>query len=247
MEKLIAIIGIVFCSSLTQGQSLVKKEKLDSLTLFFEFGSSSYPAKQAVISRINRLGKINDVHVEVRGYTDTVGNLQYNEKLAALRVKEAISILKRTRFRTAFIDTFNYNESHPDSNINDEAYRRVDLVFYQVKNAFELNRPLSLQINFWSSTDRYIHGSEKTLAELATILHADPTLKIRLYGHVCCEPDMDLSYRRAAKVRSYLVRNGIDAKRIECRGFSNTQKLVPEITDEDMRRNMRVEVIFYRD
>ena len=75
-------------------------------------------------------------------------------------------------------------------------------------------------------------------------ISAQELVEIKLNGHVCCEPDMELSKNRANRVKSYLVSQGIDTKRITCKGYSNTAKLVAESTEENKRKNRRVDVVF---
>jgi outer membrane protein OmpA-like peptidoglycan-associated protein len=82
-----------------------------------------------------------------------------------------------------------------------------------------------------------------------------PTYKIELDGHVCCQPEWDLtdaldfdsgdnhlSLNRAKAVYDYLVRNGIDASRLSYKGFGGRFHLVPENTEEDALKNRRVEI-----
>jgi outer membrane protein OmpA-like peptidoglycan-associated protein len=89
-------------------------------------------------------------------------------------------------------------------------------------------------------------SSVKNLEKLHLLMDLDTTFQIKLNGHVCCIPGLELSLKRAERVKSYLVSKGIDPKRVTCKGFSNDVKLYPEITEENKRRNMRVEVIFVK-
>ena len=245
------ILFLILCNSLLDSvyfsQGLLKKERLDSISLFFVSGSSYYSNKKDVISQLNSSAVYPNIHIEIRAYTDTVGNIPANIKLASARAGEALSIIKGSRLKLSTFDTINVNEQHGDTSVSNAQSRRVDLIIYKVENNFVLNEPLSLMLNFRPGTDIYVRGADRTLAELLSIMTSDSSLKIKLHGHVCCEPDMKLSYIRAVKVRSYLVQKGIDPKRIECRGFSNTQRLVPERNDVDRAKNRRVEVIFYKD
>jgi len=73
----------------------------------------------------------------------------------------------------------------------------------------------------------------------------DPSLKIKLQGHVCCSPDQNLSLKRALRVKRYLINQKIDPSRIFCEGFSNTKNIVPNNSEKNYSINRRVEVVFY--
>jgi len=69
--------------------------------------------------------------------------------------------------------------------------------------------------------------------------------KIRLEGH--CDHRMPskynekLAWNRVKAVRDYLVKNGIKLKRLEVRGYGETQRVDTTKTKEGMQKNRRVE------
>ncbi len=94
------------------------------------------------------------------------------------------------------------------------------------------------------------------LDRLFNTLQAQPSLHIRVEGHVCCingalVPDaLDeetaeyrLSVNRARFITEYLIRKGINPGRLQYVGFGKTRPIEPvELTAEDGNRNRRVEV-----
>ena len=93
------------------------------------------------------------------------------------------------------------------------------------------------------------------IQELLKVMNDNPKLEISIEGHVCCIPgnndgvDLDLgsanlSEMRAKTVYDYLVRNGIDPKRMSYKGFGHQFpiKPYPESSIEDMNINRRVEI-----
>lgn len=91
------------------------------------------------------------------------------------------------------------------------------------------------------------------LDELVEILKDFPRLKIRIEGHICCaskskETDkLKLGYRlsadRAEAVKEYLVAHQIASSRLSYAGFGFSRpKVYPEVTQEDMSLNRRVEI-----
>ena len=97
--------------------------------------------------------------------------------------------------------------------------------------------------------------SYTVLQKLLKALKDNPTVRISIEGHVCCiqpgipdalDVDTDepvLSYNRAKAIYQYLVDKGINADRLEYRGFGKSRPIVPfEQTEEDAEMNRRVEV-----
>lgn len=88
----------------------------------------------------------------------------------------------------------------------------------------------------------YRYVLEKLIEELQN----DSKLNVHVRGHVCCSPGVRLSKKRARKVKRFLIKNGIDKQRVSFKGYSNEAPLAfPEKTDEDERRNRRVDFIIY--
>ena len=54
--------------------------------------------------------------------------------------------------------------------------------------------------------------------------------------------NLGLSKRRAAAVKDWLVKNGVDAKRINAKGMGKTQPVASNKTEEGRAQNRRVEV-----
>lgn len=142
------------------------------------------------------------------------------------------------------MDSTNHNETRGNRSLPDAQFRRVDILLYKVEPTFTMGLPINLKINFEPGTDNLLPSSAPTLIKLKTLLELDPGLIIQLNGHVCCDNDQVLSDKRAERVKLYLIENGISANRMSCRGFSNSQPLVEENSDENKAINRRVEVVF---
>ncbi len=84
------------------------------------------------------------------------------------------------------------------------------------------------------------------LDRLVEFLKAYPTVRVLIEGHtddVGTDAYNDrLSQRRADAVKEYLVKNGIDARRIETKGWGRRRPLVQGTTEEARAQNRRVEV-----
>ena len=84
------------------------------------------------------------------------------------------------------------------------------------------------------------------LNELVGILKNRPTLTIEISGHTDNVGDprlnLALSENRARVITNYLTTRGVKADRLVYKGYGQTQPVAPNDTEENKRRNRRVEV-----
>ncbi len=109
-------------------------------------------------------------------------------------------------------------------------------------------------INFFGGRHVFLPQSYPTLNELVETMKALPTLVIEIQGHICCLPgpedgmDNDtgqpfLSYNRARAVYEFLLRNGIEKKRMSYKGFGHRFPIIEiERNEEERTTNRRVEI-----
>jgi outer membrane protein OmpA-like peptidoglycan-associated protein len=109
-------------------------------------------------------------------------------------------------------------------------------------------------INFHGGRHLFLQEAYPPLLELLNVMTTIPTLEIEIQGHICCaEGDRDgidndtgepfLSYNRARAVYDYLVKNGIERKRMSFRGFGHKFPIIQyERTEEERTTNRRVEI-----
>jgi outer membrane protein OmpA-like peptidoglycan-associated protein len=89
--------------------------------------------------------------------------------------------------------------------------------------------------------------TERVIGEAVAILNQCPAARITIEGHTNNDGErsgynnLDLSARRALRVRDELVRRGIDPARLETRGFGITRPLVPHGGPEARPMNRRVQ------
>ena len=104
------------------------------------------------------------------------------------------------------------------------------------------------QINFATDSAEILSTSFALMTEIADVVMRNPDLsRIEIQGHTDNrggrEYNQDLSQRRAESVRDWLLQNGVDASRLEARGYGMTRALVPNITPANRARNRRVQFI----
>lgn len=107
----------------------------------------------------------------------------------------------------------------------------------------ELVRATPIQFEFASAALK--PQSSGVLDALAAAAKLCPTISFEVSGHTddigIVSHNMDLSRRRAAAVVDYLVRAGIDARRLTAVGYGERKPLFPNDSDEDRAKNRRIE------
>lgn len=120
-----------------------------------------------------------------------------------------------------------------------------------IKKRFNYER-----IYFVPNKDDFQPTAHAELQKLLLFMQSDTLTNVEIRGHVNyskSRPPMtafeeyifyDLSLRRAIAVYNYLVKFGVNKKRMSYRGMSNTEMVLPYAqTMEDCQRNMRVEIL----
>jgi outer membrane protein OmpA-like peptidoglycan-associated protein len=95
----------------------------------------------------------------------------------------------------------------------------------------------------------HIDGNYQYLLEtIVDYLLKNPEIYVHIRGHVCCRQGKRISRRRARNVYRFLKPQGISKHRMTHTGYSNTIPVAfPEKTDEDERRNRRVDFVISKE
>lgn len=203
---------------------------------------------------------------ELKGFTDSVGDLASNLQLSKQRIDYVRSLLvkhSKTQFRE-----FPIGEKMAQKTKNNQEFRKVILrVFIPKKENVksktldlsdslsphfkryvefkQLNTTIRLQILFELNEVEMLKESETEVEVLTLYLLQNPHLKAKLLGHVCCLNNSELSYRRALKIKETLIKRGVSENRLKAEGFGNRRPIVNEYNAKDEQINRRVEVVFY--
>lgn len=101
-------------------------------------------------------------------------------------------------------------------------------------------------IRFVQSRPELLPESQPTLDLLLGFLKQNPRTRIELAGHTDNQGDFDqnitLSRERAEAVRTFLVKNGVAARRIQARGYGSTRPIAANSREETRQLNRRVEM-----
>ncbi|MBX3271277.1 MAG: OmpA family protein [Sandaracinaceae bacterium] len=104
------------------------------------------------------------------------------------------------------------------------------------------------QVNFATDSAEILADSNALLTEIADVIMRHPEVtRIEIQGHTdnrgSRQHNVDLSQRRAEAVRQWLIEHGIDANRLEARGYGPDTPLVPNLTAANRARNRRVQFL----
>ena len=100
-------------------------------------------------------------------------------------------------------------------------------------------------VHFGTNNAEIKLDGQQLLDEVADVIIRNPQLRrIRVEGHTdnrgVPQKNLELSKARANAVRDYLVKQGVDANRLEAEGYGASQPLVPNLTPANRARNRRV-------
>jgi len=208
------------------------------------------------------LQKKGNYHLTINGFCDSTGTHTRNVPLGRAR---AISVYDYLYHHGVIGDSMvriGYAESNPAAPGHDVASwaknRRVEILvsssFIDITKIFDPPIPVSemqvgqriilKDLNFVNNQTVLLPESVPVIKTLVDFMNAYPTIEIKINGYVCCSNDMELSVARARFVYDYLVRHGVDARRMSYAGYSNHFPLAPNDTvdEEAAKKNRRVEI-----
>lgn len=102
------------------------------------------------------------------------------------------------------------------------------------------------KIQFTKNQAVLTQGSTVVLDEVVEILQQNPTVHLQIDGHSSDEGqrevNMRLSQQRADAVKNYITGKGIDAERLNSKGYGPDKPLNPAKTEQARKQNRRVEI-----
>lgn len=100
-------------------------------------------------------------------------------------------------------------------------------------------------INFASGSSKLDEDSYVELAKVVKLLENNKDIKLEISAHTdnvgVYSRNMRLSKQRAQSVFNYLVKTGVDKKRLVSKGYGSAKPLVPNTSKENKAKNRRVE------
>lgn len=230
------------------------------LVLYFDF-NKEMPNEQSIMKYKEWIAQHKEVEItKLLGYCDSIDTKEYNRKLAERRIATVQSLLnssgvkvKEDVIRVAFGKEFKQSKIQAEN-------RKVTLFYTEITQPIqsELSEKIAKakvgetvklpNIYFFNNSARILPKSEASLLELLCVMEENPTLKIEIQGHICCQTVFDVndvSLSRARAIYLYLIRNKIDRKRMTFKGYGSSKPIhpIPEKSAQEEEENRRVEVL----
>lgn len=102
-------------------------------------------------------------------------------------------------------------------------------------------------VNFDLDSDVVRPDAKEILKSDIKTLKENPQIKVEIQGHTCdlgpAEYNLNLSDRRAKAIKDYVVSQGIDAYRLEAKGYGEDRPRFPNDSNENRKKNRRVEMV----
>lgn len=131
---------------------------------------------------------------------------------------------------------------------NDPSTYQPVNVEIRLKKLKEGDKVALRNIRFQPDKAEFLPGSYPALQSLTNFLQSNPTVHIEIGGHIN-GPDGSsaagkaMSRKRAKAVYDYLLKRGIDKKRLKYKGYGNSQMIWPDPQNErQAEENRRVEI-----
>lgn len=107
-----------------------------------------------------------------------------------------------------------------------------------------------IRILFETNSATLLPASYEILDEVASVMEQNGRIRIRVEGHTDnvgkADYNKDLSARRAAAVRDYLVQKGLGDERLESAGCGQEVPIADNAVDDGRQQNRRVEFVILR-
>lgn len=117
----------------------------------------------------------------------------------------------------------------------------------ELKQQIDATGRVALHVNFATDKTEMLPDSLPQIGQVAKLLKDDPQLKLSVHGHTDNSGDaahnQQLSEGRATAVVAALVAKGVDAARLDAKGFGQQQPVADNATEGGKAENRRVELV----
>lgn len=228
----------------------------DTVRLYFNTGEAILDAiaKQEIDKQIKMKILLQGKLLHVTGYADNQGGEEDNMILSEKRAKAVADYLLAKGWKKADIKLVEGKGEINEDNANGNPQnRRVDIIQEGQYSA----KSLPENIFFTPGTDTVRPDNVVKLDSVVQIMLHNPCLRIKIKGHTCCSQH-DISRQitlnsntkyaansisRSGIVHKYLVKKGIDKKRINYTAIGVGEPIYPTpANDDEHAMNCRVAV-----
>ncbi len=237
----------------------------EKLEIYFDF--DKHDLNDSAIRKINSWIASEKTYevLKIYGFCDWKGSDDYNDSLSVKRVHSVYNYLLDNNidiredyelrgFGEKFEQSKNQGENRKVMIVYDlkeepkpeptDPSRVLQEKIFKSKNGDIIRLD---DIHFFNMTPRILPRSKNALADLLCVLQENPSIKIEIQGHICCQQEdkMGLSTMRAKAIYNYLVSRKINRKRLTYKGYGVSRPLypIPEKNEFEQIENRRVEIM----
>jgi len=193
----------------------------------------------------------------IEGHSDNVGDPAYNLDLSHRRAESVVTYLVEAfGIDRSRLTAVGYGMSKPvadnSTNAGRQANRRIEAIIdcaFDVKKVTPPDRLcMNLNMEFDTGKADIKPQYRDEIAKVGDFMKQYPTTTAIIEGHTdnvgSSEFNMKLSKQRADNVVAYLVKNfGIEASRLEAKGYGYTRRIAYNSTAEGRQKNRRINAI----
>jgi OOP family OmpA-OmpF porin len=194
----------------------------------------------------------------IEGYTDEVGNDEYNMQLSQRRAESVVrSLVENFGIDPARLSAKGYGKSKPiTGNATDEGRqknRRINAIIDCALDVKELASPperlcISLKVEYATDSAEIKPMYQDEVNKVGEYMQKYPTTTAVIEGHTDnvggAEYNMKLSQRRAENVVNYLVEKfGIERSRLSAKGYGFTRRIAYNNTAAGRQKNRRINAV----
>lgn len=159
-------------------------------------------------------------------------------------VKVIVNGLPKRALRSQSDGLFRFDIPKP---IGNGLVKQAEVVPVLTQKEAEILKRAFDNLEFESGKDIIKPGSFASLDTLADLMKKKPEWNLKISGHTDnvgkAPANMKLSEKRAKAVKAYLVKKGIDEKRLITEWYGQTRPIAPNTTPEGRQKNRRVEMM----
>ena len=174
------------------------------------------------------------------------GNLEIDgiaqDEIVKQTLQEQLNTLKNVKIDNRLFIKSKKEETIGNQNISKEAIHKKTAADIQETIEALLHKK---RVQFLYARDILTSGSKMLVDKIATLLKENDTIKIEISGHTDSDGtkknNLRLSKMRAERIKKYLVKQGIEKRRIKAVGYGESRPLVPNNSLKNKEINRRVE------
>ncbi len=234
--------------------------------IFFEYKSARIDtaASQVLKKVAESLTAHPEIRVEIQGHTDNVGSRRYNLKLSNDRAEAVETYLIRLSVPAECLRHAGLGFDFPRADNATEEGRSLNrrIEFVRLDTLVKVEKPITaLQtldlktgealvlegVYFDYKSTAINEPSRQVLANVVRYLQDNPGIVAEIQGHSDMVGsrayNLTLSTQRAEAVRDYLVARGLDAARLQARGYAFDKPRAVNDTPQGRQLNRRIELV----